>query len=132
MTQQPPPNHTPTPWTTSPGKNNTIAVVARRWETPLVASVSTKGRSSEEADANADRIAVCVNALECVPTADLELIHAQHPDANAARLRTLAAHLERIADDLQPPCPHCQDRPGYNGLGKTCKTCKGTGYATTP
>ncbi len=25
------------------------------------------------------------------------------------------------------PCDKCQDRPGFNGLGKPCKTCKGSG-----
>lgn len=25
-------------------------------------------------------------------------------------------------------CPHCQDLPGFNGLGKKCKHCKGTGF----
>lgn len=24
-------------------------------------------------------------------------------------------------------CPNCQDRPGFDGLGRTCKTCKGSG-----
>jgi len=24
-------------------------------------------------------------------------------------------------------CPHCQDRPGFDGLGRVCKTCKGKG-----
>lgn len=24
-------------------------------------------------------------------------------------------------------CPQCQDRPGYNGVGELCRTCRGTG-----
>ena len=24
-------------------------------------------------------------------------------------------------------CPNCQDRPGYDGLGKPCKKCRGQG-----
>ncbi len=28
-----------------------------------------------------------------------------------------------VTDD----CDHCQDKPGYDGLGRQCKKCKGTG-----
>lgn len=30
------------------------------------------------------------------------------------------------------PCKHCQDRPGFDGLGNTCKHCNGTGSIETP
>jgi hypothetical protein len=29
---------------------------------------------------------------------------------------------------INPPCPNCQDRPGKDGLWRTCKTCGGKGY----
>lgn len=25
-------------------------------------------------------------------------------------------------------CRHCQDRPGFDGLGRPCKTCRGSGF----
>ena len=42
----------------------------------------------------------------------------------AGRIRDLLAR--------QPPnyCNKCQDRPGYDGLGRTCKGCNGTGIVT--
>lgn len=61
-----PPMHTPGPWTTGCGKNNTIAIVAREWETRLVANVSAKDRSVEETDANADLIAAAPDMLEAL------------------------------------------------------------------
>lgn len=50
------PTHTPGPWTTGCGKNNTIAILAREWEARLVANVSAKDRSGEETYANANLI----------------------------------------------------------------------------
>lgn len=29
-------------------------------------------------------------------------------------------------------CKHCQDRPGFDGLGRTCRHCGGTGVVETP
>lgn len=26
-------------------------------------------------------------------------------------------------EDIRPPCPHCLDRPGFNGLGGRCVQC---------
>jgi hypothetical protein len=53
----------PGPWTTGCGKNGTIAILAMEWETRLVANVSTKDRSSEEADANANLMAAAPELL---------------------------------------------------------------------
>ena len=30
------------------------------------------------------------------------------------------------------PCKHCQDRPGFDGLGQTCKHCQGNGFIEVP
>ena len=44
----------------------------------------------------------------------------QRDDKNTSRLLT------------NKPCQHCQDRPGYDGLGRTCKTCEGKGTIPAP
>lgn len=36
------------------------------------------------------------------------------------------ANVFRIEQDI---CPNCHDRPGFDGLGRTCKTCKGNGIS---
>ncbi len=48
-----------------------------------------------------------------------------------AALNIVARRCDEYGISFQesPGCPHCQDRPGFNGLGKTCKTCNGTGNA---
>jgi hypothetical protein len=43
------------------------------------------------------------------------------------------AHTHTIQKAIQMQrCPHCQDRPGYDGLGRVCKTCKGKGETEVP
>jgi cytochrome c5 len=43
-------------------------------------------------------------------------------------LRVAAERFKRHAQSLQMArCPHCQDRLGYDGFGRTCRTCHGSG-----
>lgn len=41
--------------------------------------------------------------------------------------RAIAMDYLRRADEAER-CTKCQDRPGHDGLGRTCKHCGGTGY----
>ncbi len=44
------------------------------------------------------------------------------PTQFGANVRTRLEGSPRLRD-----CPSCQDRPGFDGLGRECKTCKGKG-----
>jgi hypothetical protein len=39
---------------------------------------------------------------------------------------------ENPADIAGTPCNKCQDRPGRDGLGRTCKSCRGSGWIKPP
>lgn len=39
---------------------------------------------------------------------------------------------ENPADITGERCPRCQDRPGRDGLGRTCKFCGGDGWTRRP
>jgi hypothetical protein len=60
--------HTPGPWTTGAGRGG-IAVVARGWEIPHVATVSADGHSTEAALANAALIAAAPDMLKVLDEA---------------------------------------------------------------
>lgn len=95
-------SHTRGPWTTGPGTNGTVAVVARNESHPLIASVRSENRPTEETLANAELMAaapelrkaaqVALSALYGAPEVG-EVYDEGHADLQTRAIVTLLAAL---------------------------------------